>query len=529
MVAPVYLTDLVTVDDAETATGWTGIGGGSVASDTTFAIQGLQAIERSTAGGTTGTVFTAASALDLTGGNHIYVWTIAPAPGVTDTLQNGGVGIAIGDSRTVYVLFHVEGGETYADSGRTGKCYPIQFVNTASLVVPYRTLIGSPSAAPDSAGARTTVSGKAKFAVDAVRLGTGGFITDGEVADPATFQGFGTENTLIDNRWGILTRIAGSFELQGKFVIGQNASKVATQAHFEDSNVNIIIPDTPHTSTDFSEFIFDHASTISKWTNINITALGTNNRGTITVNAASPAVDWTDCTWTGIAVTTMQADTTSIGHIWRDTDQVISNGGSITNGLFDKSRAVSALDSDLAGITTCTFASAGTGHAVDAGTITASVSKTWNSNDSGYAAVDGSTGNETILVSVDSGFTLTINVASGASTPTIKNDGLGTVTVVASVGLDWTVIDKAGSAIAGAQISCYLVSDNSEVITPTDTNVSGIVSDSYAGSTPVDMYYRVRKSSAGDTKYKLFSAFGTIGTSGFAATITLTVDPNNNT
>jgi hypothetical protein len=56
---------------------------------------------------------------------------------------------------------------------------------------------------------------------------------------------------------------------------------------------------------------------------------------------------------------------------------------------------------------------------------------TWDNTESGYAATNGSTGNETILVSVDSGQTLTINVAATGSTPTYKNDGSGTVSVVA--------------------------------------------------------------------------------------------------
>jgi len=80
----------------------------------------------------------------------------------------------------------------------------------------------------------------------------------------------------------------------------------------------------------------------------------------------------------------------------------------------------------------------------------------WDNLESGYAATDGSTGNETILVNVASGQTLTINVAATGSTPTIKNDGTGTVNVVAGqktfsftvspsiTGYEWRLYEDSG-------------------------------------------------------------------------------------
>jgi len=98
----------------------------------------------------------------------------------------------------------------------------------------------------------------------------------------------------------------------------------------------------------------------------------------------------------------------------------------------------------------------------------------------------------------------------------------------ASVTVTVKVIDRLGANIAGAQVSMYLTADDSQVMLQ-DTNASGIATTNFTDTTPAGVYYRVRKSSPGDTKYIHDSATGTIETgTGFSSTRTLTVDPNNN-
>ena len=114
---------------------------------------------------------------------------------------------------------------------------------------------------------------------------------------------------------------------------------------------------------------------------------------------------------------------------------------------------------------------------------------------------------------------------SGASNPATST---GIAVFQGSVTVEFTVLDKSNAAIENAQVSAYLVSDDSEVVLA-DTNASGVVSTSYAGATPVDIYYRIRKASPGDTKYINDSGVGTIASgTGFSVTRTLTVDTNNN-
>lgn len=165
---------------------------------------------------------------------------------------------------------------------------------------------------------------------------------------------------------------------------------------------------------------------------------------------------------------------------------------------------------------------AGSGHAIE---ITATGTYTFTGNTfAGY----GADASNSAAIYNNSGGLVTINVTGGGGTPTIRNGASASTTVNVSVDVDFHIVDKSGANIAGAQVSAYLVSDDSQVALA-DTNASGIVSTTFAGTTPANIYYRVRKASPGDTKYVNDSGVGTIvaGT-GFAVTRTLRVDPNNN-
>jgi hypothetical protein len=109
----------------------------------------------------------------------------------------------------------------------------------------------------------------------------------------------------------------------------------------------------------------------------------------------------------------------------------VSATGACSGNTFNKSTGISSvLLADLSHAINNEFVSSGTGHAVELSSI-GSGTMSWSNIDSGYAATNGSTGNESIFVNVASG-TLTINVATGASTPTIRTAG-ATVNVVAGL------------------------------------------------------------------------------------------------
>lgn len=125
-----------------------------------------------------------------------------------------------------------------------------------------------------------------------------------------------------------------------------------------------------------------------------------------------------------------------------------------------------------------------------------------------------------------SGGAVTLNVTNG-SPMSVRNVGVASTTVSASVSVTITVQDQATNPIQNVQTSVYLISDGTEVLN-TDTNASGVASGSFAGTTPASIKWRTRKSSPGDTKYVAQSGLGTIGSGGFDLLVTMVENTINN-
>jgi len=165
----------------------------------------------------------------------------------------------------------------------------------------------------------------------------------------------------------------------------------------------------------------------------------------------------------------------------------LTGSGTLVNCTINEGTGTAAVETDdLDLLDGNTFVSDGTGHAVNMPTlIIADDTMGWDCTESGYAATDGSTGNETIKVNVDTGITLTVNVATGASTPTVYNTGAGTVSVVS--GLITIAInvkdDSTGLNLESAHVWLGKDSDKSTIINGA-TDSSGNISTqiTYPGS-----------------------------------------------
>lgn len=175
-----------------------------------------------------------------------------------------------------------------------------------------------------------------------------------------------------------------------------------------------------------------------------------------------------------------------------------------------------------------------------------------------------------------SGGAVTINVSGGGDTPTIRESNGSSTTVNNTVTLAVTVLDKSDNGpIELAQVAIYRTSDDTQLMnedtetvtagsfvvgvkyrivsvgttdftligaasntvgvvftatgagTGNGTATNGVALDNtfnYTVDTPV--YMRIRKSSAGSTKYVPVSTTGTIVSTGFSVTITMSVDTN---
>ena len=167
---------------------------------------------------------------------------------------------------------------------------------------------------------------------------------------------------------------------------------------------------------------------------------------------------------------------------FRRCGQVTQGGATFDTCTFDKSTAASTMSVDsLADITDCEFISDGSNHAIDLGTIAASVSMDWNNYTTGYAVANGATGNEAILVSVASGQTLTINVGSGYDTPYYYNTGLGTVSVVATVTLTITDVPSG--------VQCTIVNSTTRVELQNSTSTGVDITYAHSGGETVDLLF----------------------------------------
>ena len=528
MAVPSYTEDLTDITLAETTTGWSAYGGGGaglgVGAD--FAMQGTLCVDKQITAADKGHMFDNGTAITLGAGDHVFVWHFCATPGVTDTIALKGASILVGSTTTAYTQYHVEGIDTYGAEGRVARCYPINYaVRTASAVAPYRTVTGAPGANPQTFGGGLTTTASVKSAnlgIDAIRYGTGAYLTAGELIsagdgtdNPCTFAGFAVQNDAVANRWGIFGAVGGSYELQGRFVAGQNNAGTATLCRFEDSDKNIVLVNTIHTATDFTQFIIDHASTVCNWTNIGITALGTNNPGRIIVNVADPTFNVTGGSWTALGISTLRSNTTLTGLTIRRCGVLTQNGATLASCLVDASATMLSNTPNL--ISDCTFTAAAT--AVNAIEITTPGTYTFSGNlFSGYSG----TGTSAAIYN-NSGGAVTLNISGGGDTPTIRNGAGATTTVVNAVVLNITAKDAAdASNIVGARVYLEAAAGGpataGDVILTGVTNGSGLVTDggfAFLGNQPV--VGRIRKSSA-PIFYKTAPLSGTITANGLELT-----------
>lgn len=445
MAAPSYAEDLTDVDLAETTTGWSAYGGGAsgLSASPDLAMQGTNCVDKNITGAATdkGQYYDNGAGITLGTGDHVWIWHFCATPGLTDTRANKGASVLIGTGGTAYCQYHVEGNNTYGAAGRVARCYPIDYsVRTTNASEPYRTVTGSPGANPQvfGGGLVTTATVKgANVGIDAIRYGTGAYLTAGELIsagdgsdNPCTFAGFQAQNDSSTNRWGILTAVGGGYELQGTFAIGQNNAGTATLARFQDSDVNVSIVDTIHAASSFNAIIIDHASTVCNWTNVSITALGTTSRGTVTVTANDPTFNVTGGTWTGLGAITFRGNTTVDGLTLRDTDIITPNGATMSDCVIDSCRnavSITTAIGNVSNLSDLTFISDGSNHGIEITGTATNISLTnitfsgYDSGSTGSPVTPTSTGNEAVYVNIASG---TVSIAvSGGTIPSVRSAG----------------------------------------------------------------------------------------------------------
>lgn len=436
MAAPSYTTELTSQEiftDGGTGT-WTLIssgGGGQNAltdPDTDDFIQGSSAVSRNPfSSSARGMVF--ASTQTIASGDAVWVWTKADAAQALDTLvpadaDGAGVQIAIGSSTSAVDYYYVDGKDTYQIGG--WKCYVVDPTITADIT--------GRGTGTTHFGVRWNVpgSGPSKgfpFKIDAMRVGRTFTITDGDLANGyATFTGLSNTANALANQWGCFIYANGVYTMQGLMQLGDGTTAV----DFRDSNRVIFVADTTKVASNFNGIEVNQATSRVDWTNISISALGTNSKGYFIANANAD-LNFESCTFVNMDTFGFLSNSTINDTTFRGCGQIDQNLALMDSCTISNSTATSALlldnsGADLGGnLSNTVFNSSGTGHAIE---ITGGTSVTLNNiSFNGYAGTDGSTGNEAVYINIGSG-SFTVNV-SGGDTPTIRTAG-ATVTVVAS-------------------------------------------------------------------------------------------------
>jgi len=365
--------------------------------------------------------------------------------------------IGSGGLRTNYDRYYVVGGDTYPIKG-------------GWLIIPIDPNGGNQSARPGTAptlsaidyfGWVCTFSGTSKSqnvamdAVDIVPNGSGLTMTGG--TPDGKFSDFvSTDEGTSTNRWGIVSTQDTVIYVTGTLTIGS-----ATATQFTDSNGVIIYPEAEFlNSVGFFGLKIDlqNASTavdISNWVFKSVGTSGgtvdTRPDYTVTGTSGTLALD-------GLTINVFRNITLTSGATLTNSSLIsglllTQAGGTITGNVFDSptpATSVAFMDvDDISKVTDNSFISGGTGYAIT-GFPTATTYTLTDLSFSGYAATDGSTGNEAIYVEATTG-TVTLNI-SGGTTPSVRTAGATVVKVINPVAQAVNVKDVNGTNLQNVRV-----------------------------------------------------------------------------
>lgn len=225
-----FFSGATTVSNCDSATEWSG----APTLDSVEFIQGAGALSAKVSKTTYTSVFTFASAVNLTG-KQLYVWAMTIAGGGLDTIANGGFRIRIEDATGAYAEWYVAGKDTWGGGWAAWMVH----VDTAATVD-----TGVNKAAVTKAGIVFVTTRSAAVINcwwDALRYGTFIGLKGGTSTDPVDFDFLLAQEALVANRWGTAWRLEGIIFIQAKLRIGSTTAGEST--YFKDVSEIVMFPD----------------------------------------------------------------------------------------------------------------------------------------------------------------------------------------------------------------------------------------------------------------------------------------------
>ncbi|MDA3941865.1 MAG: hypothetical protein PF693_21560 [Spirochaetia bacterium] len=523
MAIPNYTTDLTLFNDASDPTGWdefTNMASGAGPDvDTDLAIYGGTCITQDRANVGLNSQGYSGGAVTVPTNGAFFIWTKFFAPNSLDLLSAGGQRVAIGTDFSNWEAWYMDGSDTYNYGGWLNYAVdPTVAADATNGTVTTYNACGNGwllTAAPQKGN---------PFNTDIIRYGRGeSRFTDGDLANGyATFLGYSIVNdNPTTGRFGLIQASGAGYLFKGLMSLGL----AATSVDMRDANTNLSIDNTTKVSSAFNRIEVHNASSNVEWNRVNITALGTVSKGEFEM-VDNATVSFTDCVFTDMSTFIFQSGAILLREVFSRCGLVTQGGATFTSCTFSNSTSLVSLTvDDLSLVTKCSFTGDGSNHAIDLGVIGSTQSMTWDNIDSGYT--DASSGNETILVSVDTGITLTINVAATGSTPTVYNTGLGTVNVVAGLK---TFSFSLSPAVTGYEWRIYTVTAEGSLtgateIAGAESATAGVKEYSYSYS--VDQPIAVQIINEPTNDYEESITYYTLKNADQAITILLQKDENN--
>jgi hypothetical protein len=549
-------TDLVIIAEGDATSESGGAWGGAtpavdneVFREATGSISSVQRKASGFPGLTSGTYWAKTSAPWISLSNKIlYIWLNHSALAYLDTKQNGGIRIWLQDSSARNAYWYVDGKDTYFGGF---KCYALDCDTTPSSYD-----VGFDKTNIKSIGFIMQVTGAARNAtntwVDIIRYTdktTGGVtVYGGTGGSPSSFQELidDEQSTATGKAYGILRYEGGAMVIRGRIKIGLTAG--TTPTYFKSTSQVLIWTDATYylpgtglvpmlstagngidvrgiSGTYPTTFYFGNSSG-SGDTKVGVSGCFLKAAGdakfTFTITDAYVTVfgiyGSSFINASTISFPVYDANKDVLNCSFEGCGEVQPNNCLIRNCNFIASPSTTTgaimLDSNSLGAnihtTYCKFISCSRGIRFPTGS---QGSYSFTSMSFTGCTVD-------IRNEVAAGQTVTINKDANSNPSTHEEPNGGTTTFVGSVPITITCKNEAGNGIYQVRVRIEKVSDGS-LVSQGYTNASGVFTDSYTGSTPLDVKVIVRLKG-----YKFASAQTAIAVgTGMDTPFTMTADP----
>jgi len=376
------------------------------------------------------------------------------------------------------------------------------------------------------------------FWIDYVRYLDGYYVTGGISGDKIKLSDIAAADTGTTTLYGygIVLETEEVYFCYGKFQIGNGA----TTTYFEMDGDVLVFTDAPVADGLYS-LIGNGSGANITIINSTIKSAGTGdaNRFDVDMSTNSPGVvAITDTVFLRGGAIVFASGQANTGNTFNNCQQITTNGADIGEcSVVDSAVAanigavyqnVAYTDTYLDGMTF--EMGANSHHAIDFGTAVTSNITLRNIEFTGFGSTDDANDSTVRFLATSGSLTLSLidctvdGVAASSSNFSVDDSaGIAVTVSIDPVDINIYVQDEDKNAIADAQTSVHLLNSPYTELMNEDTAAgTGLATESYGGSLPVDIVWKVRKSEDTDSpRYYSQSGTGTIDSSGFTLTVTL--------